>query len=375
MKGLAMKTHMKKLMLRTFLVLCIVALLSSTGFARFADNDRDSHDNARARQLKILTRNMYLGTDFGPILGATSFPEFANAVAAAYIQVQQSNIPARADGIAKEIEANRPDLIGLQEASIWRTGPFGGPANTVAFDALQSLLDALAARGLHYAPVAIITEFEAEAPSALGINIRFTDRDVVLARTDLNGSELVLSNIRAEHFATNLMFITPILGPLTIPRGWISVDGKLRGKSFRFVTTHLESFHPGVQAVQASELIQGPGNTALPVIIAGDLNTDSASGDPAQNAGYQIILSSGFSDLWTLLHQSEPGNTWALHLGDSATSTTPTQRIDLVLFRGELLPQEVELIGDQPSDRTPGGLWPSDHAGVVASFNLKDKSN
>jgi endonuclease/exonuclease/phosphatase family metal-dependent hydrolase len=327
------------------------------------------------RPLVVITRNMYLGTDFGPILGAASFPEFANAVANAYVQVQQSNIPARSAAIAKEIESKSPDLVGLQEVSIWRTGPFGGPANTVTFDALQSLLDALAARGLHYAPVAIITEFEAEAPSALGINISFTDRDVVLARTDLNPSELILSNIQAEHFATNLMFITPILGPLTIPRGWISVDGKVRGKNFRFVTTHLESFHPGIQAVQASELMQGPCNTTLPVILAGDLNTDSASGDPAQNAGYQIILSSGFSDVWSLLHQGQPGNTWALHLGDSATSTTPTQRLDLVFFRADVLAEEIELIGNSPSDRTPDGLWSSDHAGLVALFNLKAKSD
>ncbi|MGH9873810.1 MAG: endonuclease/exonuclease/phosphatase family protein [Pyrinomonadaceae bacterium] len=366
-----MKTHLMKLMLRTLLVLSLISLLNSTGLARFKDDEGGPRNNTHAPQLTVMTRNLYLGTDFGPILGATSFPEFANAVAAAYIQVEQSNIPERAAAIAREIDSAQPDLIGLQEASIWRTGPFGGPANTVTFDALQSLLDALAARGLNYAPVVIITEFEAEAPSALGINIRFTDRDVVLARTDLNESELQLSNVQAQHFTTNLMFINPILGPLTIPRGWISVDGEIRGKRFRFVTAHLESFHPGIQAVQASELILGPCNTELPVIIAGDLNTDSPSGDPAQNAGYQIISSSGFSDLWTLLGENEPGNTWPLHLGDSSTSTTPTQRIDLILFRGDVRPEDIKLIGKRLTPNTPGGIWPSDHAGVLASFKLK----
>ena len=218
-----------------------------------------------------MTRNMYLGADFDRVLAATSFPEFANEVAALYIHVQQSRIPERAAAVAREIEATQPQLIGLQEVSVWRTGPFGGPATTVTFDTLQSLLDALSARGLHYTPISILTEFEAEAPSALGINIRFTDRDVILARADLGASELVLSNIQAQRFTTNLMFMTPVLGPLTIPRGWISVDGKVRGKSFRFVTSHLESFHPGIQAVQASELIQAACNTTLPVIIAGDL--------------------------------------------------------------------------------------------------------
>jgi len=60
------------------------------------------------------------------------------------------------------------------------------------------------------------------------------------------------------------MFITPVLGPLTIPRGWLSVDGKIRGKQFRFVTSHLESFHAGVQAVQASELIVLTAKTPRP---------------------------------------------------------------------------------------------------------------
>ena len=272
--------------------------------------------------------------------------------------------------MAAEIELTRPELIGLQEVSVWRTGPFGGPATTVTFDTLQSLLDALSARGLHYTPISILTEFEAEAPSALGINIRFTDRDVILARTDLNVSDLTLSNVQAQHFTTNLMFITPVLGPLTIPRGWISVDGKTRGKRFRFVTSHLESFHPGIQAVQASELVQTACNTTLPVIVAGDLNTDSPSGDPAQNAGYQVFLSSAFSDIWTLFHAGEIGNTWPLHTGDSVTAATPTQRIDLVLFRGAVGPDEVELIGNRSSGGTPG-LWASDHAGVVASFDLK----
>jgi endonuclease/exonuclease/phosphatase family metal-dependent hydrolase len=197
----------------------------------------------------------------------------------------------------------------------------------------------------------------------------------VIASADQSAVATFGSELRNEDLATNLMFITPILGPLTIPRGWISVDGKVRGKNFRFVTTHLESFHPGIQAVQASELMQGPCNTTLPVIVAGDLNTDSPSGDPAQNAGYQIILSTGFSDVWSLLRQGDPGNTWALHLGDSATSMIPTQRLDLVFFRGDVLAEGIELIGNSPSDRTPDGLWPSDHAGLVASFNLKAKSD
>jgi endonuclease/exonuclease/phosphatase family metal-dependent hydrolase len=312
------------------------------------------------------------GTDFGPIFTATTFEQFAQEVAAAYVEVQQSNIPERADALAKEIEAAQPQLVGLQEVSVWRTGPLFGPATTVTYDALQSLLDALETRGLHYYPVAILKDFEAEAPSALGIQIGFTDLDVVLARSDLQTSELKLDNVQARHFEINLPFTSPILGTLVIPRGWISVDGKFRGKQFRFITTHLESFHFGVQAAQAGELMSGPANTEVPVIIAGDLNTESASGNPAGNLAYQIVAGAGFVDAWTSLHPGDPGLTWPLHGEDPFTPvSTPTQRIDLVLIRGPVAVLETTLVGHRLADLTTSGLWPSDHAGVLSVVNLK----
>lgn len=359
-----MKSKTLSAILRISVTLCTIALMSLVGAA-------NTVPEGSSRPLRVMTRNMYLGADLAPVLNATSFPEFATEVATVYITVQQSDISARAAALAAEIDSSQPDLIGLQEVSLWQTGPFGGPANNVTYDALQLLLNALEARGLRYTPISVLTEFEAEAPSALGINIRFADRDVVLAREDVNVSELKLSNIQAQHFATNLSFTTPILGLVTIPRGWISVDGKIRGKSFRFINTHLESFHPAIQAIQASELASGPAATDMPVIVAGDLNTESATGDPAQNAGYQILASSGLTDLWTLLHPGSLGNTWALHIGDSVTTVIPTQRLDLVLFRGDIEPVAEELVGHTAASLTPGGLWPSDHAGLVAIFDLK----
>jgi hypothetical protein len=40
----------------------------------------------------------------------------------------------------------------------------------------------------------------------------------------------------------------------------------------------------------------------------------------------------------------------------------------LILFRGAIDVDDVELVGDKQADRTPSGLWPSDHAGVVATL-------
>ena len=194
-----------------------------------------------------MTRNLDEGTDFGPIFQATTPQDFAIQVAAAYLEVQASNIPERAAAIADEIAAQQPYLVGLQEVSVWSTGPLFMHADTETFNALRSLLTALAARGQRYTVIAILKEFEAEAPSALGIEIGFADFDVRIARTDLSVSELNVS-------------------------------------------------------------------------------------------------------------------------------TTPDQRLDLVLFRNGhtgLVALTTDLIGDKPSDLTPSGLWPSDHAGLASVFRLE----
>jgi hypothetical protein len=73
--------------------------------------------------------------------------------------VHATNFPERAQALAAGIAANQPDLVGLQEVSLIRSQvpPDFSPipnATTVEFDYLQILLDALAAHGLSYAPVA-----------------------------------------------------------------------------------------------------------------------------------------------------------------------------------------------------------------------------
>jgi endonuclease/exonuclease/phosphatase family metal-dependent hydrolase len=364
-----------------FVVSITVILIAFVGFSSqaVAEDNRD-------RLLPIMTRNLDEATDFGPIFQATTLQDFAIQVAAAYLEVQASNIPERAGAVADEIAARQPYLVGLQEVSVWSTGPLFTHPDTEVFNALRSLLTALAARHQQYIVLFALKEFEGEAPSALGIQIGFADFDVLLARTDLSVSELKVSNIQAQHFITNLSFPNPILGQVTIPRGWISVDGKLRGKDFRFITTHLEGFDPGVQTKQATELVQGPGNTNLPVIMAGDFNTaplasfivpgcTSTGGSPATNPAYNIIATGGFADAWSTLHPTDSGFTWPLHCEDPFTpSTTPDQRLDLVLFRNGqrgLDALTTDLIGNTASDLTPSGLWPSDHAGLTSVFRLE----
>src|SRR5262249_53440359 len=199
---------MKKKIRRGGLWALFILAMPLSGFGGWASQDADS-----VRVVTVMTYNVDEGTDLAPVLGATTLAQLATAVAEVYTEVQASNIPERAAGIARQIEAARPDLIGLQEVSTWRTGPLGNPpATTVRFDALQSLLDELARRNLSYAPIATSTNLDAEAPSALGFDVRLTDYDVVLARTDLTTSCLKILDVQAHRFNTNLTFTNPVLG-------------------------------------------------------------------------------------------------------------------------------------------------------------------
>jgi len=242
----------------------------------------------------------------------------------------------------------------------------------VTYDFLQLLLDELASRGLHYAPVVIQTNFDAEVPAVYSqtnaFDVRFTDRLVVLARTDLKTSQFKLEGTRAQQFTTNLTLPTTTLGTLTIPRGWISVDVKMRGKTYRFVNAHLESFSSEINYLQAAELLQTAANTNLPLIFAGDFNADAEASD----ATYQLLLNAGFTDVWEQTRANEPGFTWALFLTDPSAYTAPTQRLDLVMIRGEIDALDADVVGENPTtDRTPTGLMRSDHAGVTASLKLR----
>lgn len=323
------------------------------------------------REVTILTRNVYHGVDaeLDAVPAAANFGELLARVAAVYSGYFARNFPERAAALADEAASTRPELIALQEAVLVRTqtpadGP-ATPATEVALDFVQMVLDALAARGLGYQVVAQSINFDAELPSAFGFDVRHTDREVILARSDLRTSDLKLSNAQGGNFAVNCQLQTPALGTLTVLRGWVAVDAKIRGKSFRFISTHLDTtclpFTSAIQVAQAAELLAGPAATELPVILAGDLNS-AADGS---GATYNFLVGAGFTDAGAGL-----GNT-CCHAPDLLNpSPNLTTRIDHILLRGGFAVLGAEVLGDETGDRTPSGLWPSDHAGVAARVRL-----
>jgi endonuclease/exonuclease/phosphatase family metal-dependent hydrolase len=310
--------------------------------------------------LTVMTRNLDTGTDFGYLFGLGALPDPIAAVVATYQEVLANDPAGRAGRIADEIRATKPDLVALQEVDLWRLAPLTNPTQeTVTVDQLQEQLDALTARGLHYSAVVVAQNLNVQVPTtALGF-VRFTDRDVILARSDEPAGRMSLSNAQTQHFVSALA-IPSALGNVTVLRSWESVDVTTSGRMVRFIATHLEAFDPVTQTGQAHEITTGPGNTTLPLILAGDMN----SGPGTETFGYDQLLQDGFSDTWTTTQSGQSGFTWPLYLEDPTVPfpAGPFERIDMVLTRGGVAPATDSRVGLS----APFG---SDHVGVVSKLS------
>jgi endonuclease/exonuclease/phosphatase family metal-dependent hydrolase len=342
---------------RTLFALGNCLLFVWAGPGARADSDK--------RVVKVMTRNMDAGTDLGWFFVV---PDVMTATSLTFSEVLASNIPGRAELLADEIGSEQPDLIALEEVTLWESGPPGG-SPTIVLDQLQLLLTALAERGLNYAPVVVQGLTTTAAPASPASVVHFTDRNAILARTDLKQSGMDLSNVQQTIYQAKFGF--PI-GGTTVPvlAGWTSVDVKVRGKVFRFVDTHLQSTISGVpaatavQVAQAGELIATMNSTNLPVVLAGDFNSNAEIG-PDDTATTTGILAAGYTDAWRVFNPAGTGFTWPLFLEDflSGTSVVPFERIDLIFAR------DLKVTSVQQS-----GLlapWPSDHVGVVAMLQLE----
>jgi endonuclease/exonuclease/phosphatase family metal-dependent hydrolase len=346
--------------LRAAALLTLAIILLEPACAR-AD---DANDGDRA--VRIMTWNVDEGTDFLELTSAQTFQQFLAAVTTTYQNILATGPAERAAAMAREIARQRPDVVGLQEASILRTGT---PATTVQADLLQLLLSELAKLGQHYAVAAIVPGLDAGAPSTLGFNVRLTTQDAIIARTDIG---LLTIHVQVQHFTT-LLTIPTVIGPITIPRGWASLDAIIRGQPIRFVTTHLDPNSPPVQLAQATELVQTAGNTLLPLAFAGDFNATADDKSDPTFASYQAIINEGFRDAWKLEHPHKPGFTCCQAANLLNPESTLNHRSDLILLRGAVDVDDVKLVGNNQVDRTPSGLWPSDHAGVVATLKEHDR--
>lgn len=349
------------------------------------------HDNGRGQTARIMTRNVYLGADLTPAIVAPDLPSFVAATGGVLRQVTATNFPVRAKGLAAEIRAAKPDLVGLQEVALWRTGPASlvplvsdaKTATTVRYDFLQLLLDELNGCGEHYVPVVIQEELDFEAPADENgvpgdgpppifnaeINGRLTMRDVILMRVD---GGVHVKHPDSGHFQVVLNL--PVLGgSVASTRGWTSVDARVRGSRwFRFVNTHLEAFDPpvlvpSIRALQASELVApgGPATGDLPVVLVGDLNSDDDTVPAGDAQAYNALLDAGLVERTS----EEPSCCIDSYDLTGGTAADFTQQIDHVMTDA---PQLVRLVSSFVTGRAMhNGYWDSDHAGVVSTLRIR----
>jgi endonuclease/exonuclease/phosphatase family metal-dependent hydrolase len=339
-----------------------------------------------------MTWNLYLGFDEGDLFEAAASGdpvELAFAVSAAWTHLKFYDFDSRAAAIAEKVKAANPELLAVQEAVQYvlidgtSCNPMTKPSKCKVLeviDHIQILLEKLNEQGVPYAALNVLNDTEAMLPDAEGNYVRFLDRTAILVRADLLHDR---GNVRVKKIWNgtfkNLISLCVVANadntcavPLTIKRGWASVDVETKDSTFRFVTAHLEDAgvtpDPQIeqlQLAQAYELVTGKAfATKDPIVLMGDFNTDAH----ANWTTYQFFVGpppsgAGLTDAWSETHPDDPGLTWALN-PDLLLGTPYTQRLDLALLRGSGL----SILSTEVVEAATATFRASDHAGLVLTF-------
>ncbi len=266
---------------------------------------------AEPYQVTVMSRNLYLGADVGVALEL--IPNFPAAAQFMWDQVKLTDFPKRAKKLAGEVALDKPDLIGIQEATIWYCRKNAWSQKVEVFNFLDQFIESTRAIGLPYE----LAEFNGVSAFNPGYSISaipyltkvkdpetfpalfgsesascgFTIGDAILVRKDLASNIKQVGN--TEYDAT--YSIVPTL--MTIYRGYTWVDYQIKDSLVRVVSTHLESIWDENKvpnsALQATQLIDDLKSAKMPLIVMGDFNADYR--DPrakdAPNPGEQPVVS------------------------------------------------------------------------------------
>jgi endonuclease/exonuclease/phosphatase family metal-dependent hydrolase len=377
----------------------------------------DAKGKKAGHQITVMSRNLYLGADLTPALQATNIDQAINAGGQIVNQVHATKFPSvRAALLAKEIQKQKPDVVGLQEAAWWRTGPvdlnaaLGSPAAATTDpeggDFLTDLLTQLNKGGkkgkkgsasaakkkgstLRYHVAVVKPEFDFELPvnngsgglAAATHNERLTMRDAILVR---NGVKF--SNASTGTFNTLLRENIAGVKTVDVTRGWTAGDVKVNGRKLHVVDSHLEAFdsqasntasdgvsYPkgGIREAQAKQLVApgGPASSRLPTLLIGDFNSDvPAHGDqvtPGDTLAYQALLNGGFSE------RALTPPPFGCCIEDpnlaNPSSAGITHRVDHIMSNSN----KVKFKKGALTTTYANGLWSSDHFGLVSQLLIK----
>lgn len=375
------------------IALLVPGAVSAKHVAGLADNrsavPAGQHDNGRGKVVTVMTRNLYLGADLTPAIEAETLADVVTANGEILREVLANDFPTRAEGLADEILATKPDLVGLQEVALWQTTPITPAGTALTLDYLDLLLAELNegkgknGKGKPQYEVAVVqNEFDLEAPADANgvagdgpggelanaeVMGHLTMRDVILVR---HGAGVHASNPQGGNFQTLLEL--EIAGqPVAVKRGWTAVDARVRGSgAFRFVNTHLEAFHPLIREAQAKELVApgGPATGELPVVLVGDINSDDDTVAPPDRLAYQALLGAGFVSRSTDDPLSCCLDSSLLAEDAGGDVSDFDHQVDHVLTNA---PEPIALQSSLVTGLLPvNGFWNSDHAGVFSALRF-----
>lgn len=309
-----------------------------------------------SERIRVATYNLYLGADLSLLLGDVPVEELDASRAEVLRQLDVTAFPGRAPAIARLLVRERVDLVGLQEVCTWHAD------GKLLWDCLRELLAALEALDEPYDVVV-------SQPSFIGSGeVEQAGRPVTM---QLEGSNVILrrrssavvvaessSGMFDNAFSTRLMET----GRVSIERGWCAARCTVAGASsdLVFVNTHTEAYEPASRDRQRTELV-----AALPdaprLVLVGDFNAEPD----------EVGMPGELVDAWSAVGNPEgPEAVTCCQAGDLSNEKSElTERIDYVWVR-RLVVERCTRFGADEEDRTEQGLWPSDHAGVVATVVL-----
>ena len=301
----------------------------------------------------VATYNLYLGADLSVLLGDATGERLDAYRADVERQLDVTAFPGRAPAIARILVREQVDLVGLQEVCTWRAD------GELLWDYTAELLEALEALGEPYDVVVSLPTFHGSGEvdrAGRAVTMQLEGHNTILRR---RGSavrvEATDSRIYGSALSVRLMGALEI----SIDRGWCAasctVDGEPGG--FTFVDTHTEAYDAGPRNEQRAELVDAlPGEP--PLVLVGDFNAHpDRVGMPAE-----------LVDAWLAAGNPSEGRDAATccQAGDLANPESQlTERIDYIWVR-DVVVESCTRVGADAEDRTENGLWPSDHAGLVA---------
>jgi endonuclease/exonuclease/phosphatase family metal-dependent hydrolase len=303
--------------------------------------------------ISVMTRNLYLGADLIPLATTPPGAQFEQTTTNMFAGVTSETPDARMKLVAGEIAKAKPDLVGFQELSLWRTGP--APASKVAYNYIKTITTQLKKLHQNYRVVAIKQGFNVEGPMSAGNDVRLTLGDAIIARKGVK-----VKHVHSAVFKNQLTIPTQAIGNVVTNRGYNQLDATVHGVTVHVVNTHLEAYSATTRLQQAQELAKGALRSKLPTILIGDLNSGPNLPKPEDRPPYQAIAKAGF--------KPERTSKFSCCFNDLSDKTGWDHNVDWIMAKPRLKLVRSFITG---TETTRAGVHPSDHGGVVSVLRLK----